>query len=54
MHKLDDSTTRDVDYLQRVREVYADAAVTPDDRLCCVDSVLRQLPDLVPPRACWR
>ena len=49
MQKQDDATTRDGDYLQRVREVYADAAVTPDDQLCCVDSVLRQLPDLVPP-----
>ncbi len=36
-------------YLDRVREVYADAAQQPDASLCCVDGVLRTLPGLVVP-----
>lgn len=36
-------------YLDRVREVYADAAERPDAALCCVDGVLRTLPGLAVP-----
>ncbi|MFQ5877842.1 MAG: methyltransferase domain-containing protein [Acidobacteriota bacterium] len=36
-------------YLDRVREVYAEAAERPDEGLCCVDGALRRLPGLVIP-----
>jgi len=36
-------------YLDRVRQVYAGAALDPDAALCCVDGALRQLPGLVVP-----
>ncbi len=37
-------------YLDRVREVYAEAAATPDEALCCVEGALRRLPGLVVPQ----
>ena len=36
-------------YLDRVRQVYAEAAAQPDEGLCCVDGVLRKLPGPVVP-----
>jgi len=37
-------------YLQTVADVYAEAAAAPDASLCCVDSPVWRLPDLVVPQ----
>src|SRR5262249_9153753 len=39
------------DYLRTVAEVYAEAAEKPDASLCCTQSPVWRLPDLVIPRA---
>jgi SAM-dependent methyltransferase len=36
-------------YLDRVHQVYAEAAAQPDGGLCCVDGVLKKLPGLIVP-----
>lgn len=47
----DSSLSRAVD--QSLRELYGEAARTPDPTLCCVEGGAFQLPDLAVPQAMW-